>query len=91
MIERLSRIVAAVLALVMVALFLITPPALVSDSGEETAMLPPCDVDEGLPFIDDDEVTCYWGMSEDVVELIKSRSIYPENILAHLFGEFVRQ
>ncbi|GIR77138.1 MAG: hypothetical protein CM15mP79_0750 [Methanobacteriota archaeon] len=40
----------------MLALYLITPPALVSDAGEETAMLPPCDVDEGLPFIDDDEV-----------------------------------
>ncbi|MGB2275461.1 MAG: hypothetical protein ACPH5S_00635 [Candidatus Poseidoniaceae archaeon] len=72
MIARISRIVAAVVALVMFGLFLITPPTLISDQGEETAMLPPCDVDEGLPFIDDDEVTCYWGMSEDVVELIKA-------------------
>jgi hypothetical protein len=56
----------------MFALFLITPPALMTDAGEENAMLPPCDVDEGLPFIDDDEVTCYWGMSEDIVELVKA-------------------
>lgn len=72
MIASISRIIAGVLALVMFALFLITPPTLISDSGEETAMLPPCDVDEGLPFIDDDEVTCYWGMSEDIVELVKA-------------------
>ena len=72
MIATLSRIIAAVIALVMFALFLITPPTLISDAGEENAMLPPCDVDEGLPFIDDDEVTCYWGMSEDVVELVEA-------------------
>ena len=72
MLANVTRIIAAVLALAMLALYLITPPALVSDAGEETAMLPPCDVDEGLPFIDDDEVTCYWGMSEDVVELVKA-------------------
>ena len=69
MIANITRIVAAVLALVMFALFFFAPPALLSDAGEESAMLPPCDVDEGLPFIDDDEVTCYWGMSEDIVEL----------------------
>jgi hypothetical protein len=72
MLANISRILAAVIALVMFALFLITPPTLISDAGEETAMLPPCDVDEGLPFIDDDEVTCYWGMSEDIVELVKA-------------------
>ena len=72
MLANITRIVAAVIALVMFALFLITPPTLTSDAGEENAMLPPCDVDEGLPFIDDDEVTCYWGMSEDVVELVKA-------------------
>ena len=72
MLANISRILAAVIALVMFALFLITPPTLISDTGEETAMLPPCDVDEGLPFIDDDEVTCYWGMSEDIVELVKA-------------------
>ena len=71
MIANITRIVAAALALVMFALFFFAPPALLSDAGEERAMLPPCDVDEGLPFIDDDEVTCYWGMSEDVVELVK--------------------
>jgi len=72
MMARISRIIAAAIALVMFALFLITPPSLISDAGEENAMLPPCDVDEGLPFIDDDEVTCYWGMSEETVVLVKA-------------------
>ena len=72
MMEKISRIIAAAIALVMFALFLITPPSLISDAGEENAMLPPCDVDEGLPFIDDDEVTCYWGMSEETVVLVKA-------------------
>ena len=70
MIANISRIVAAVMGLVMLGLFLFNPPSLVTDSGEENAMLPPCDVDEGLPFIHDDEVTCYWGMSEEVVALM---------------------
>lgn len=69
MVARASRIIAAVVGLVMLGLFFFTPPTLLSDAGEETAMLPPCDVDEGLPFVQDDEVTCYWGMSEDVVAL----------------------
>lgn len=72
MIANISRIVAAVLSGVMLLLFLFAGPTLTSDSGEENAMLPPCDVDEGLPFINDDEITCYWGMSEDVVELVKA-------------------
>lgn len=41
----------------------------ISDGSAEKAMLPPCSVDEGLPLIDDDEVTCYWGMSEEILEL----------------------
>ena len=45
MLANVTRIIAAVLALAMLALYLITPPALVSDAGEEAAMLPPCDVD----------------------------------------------
>ena len=25
------------------------------------AMLPPCTVEDGVPFVGEDEVTCYWG------------------------------
>lgn len=33
------------------------------------AMLPPCTVEDGLPFVGEDEVTCYWGMSGEVLEI----------------------
>ena len=39
------------------------------DSDTVDAMLPPCTVDEGLPLVGDDEVTCYWGMSGEVLEI----------------------
>ena len=32
-----------------------------ADEATQNAMLPPCTVEEGLPFVQDDEVTCYWG------------------------------
>ena len=33
------------------------------------AMLPPCTVENGVPFVGEDEVTCYWGMSGEVLEI----------------------
>ena len=33
------------------------------------AMLPPCTVEDGVPFVGEDEVTCYWGMSGEVLEI----------------------
>jgi hypothetical protein len=32
-------------------------------------MLPPCTVEEGLPVVGEDEVTCYWGMSGEILEI----------------------
>tara|TARA_B100000902_G_C27249277_1_gene884335 strand:- start:105 stop:680 length:576 start_codon:yes stop_codon:yes gene_type:complete len=40
-----------------------------SDSDTVNAMLPPCTVEDGLPFFEDDDVTCYWGMSGEVLEI----------------------
>ena len=40
-----------------------------ADEATQNAMLPPCTVEEGLPFVQDDEVTCYWGMSEETLLL----------------------
>jgi len=40
-----------------------------SDSDTVDAMLPPCTVEDGLPFVGEDEVTCYWGMSGEVLEI----------------------
>ena len=40
-----------------------------SDSESVDAMLPPCTVEEGLPLVGEDDVTCYWGMSEEILEI----------------------
>ena len=40
-----------------------------SDSDTVDAMLPPCTVEDGLPLVGEDDVTCYWGMSGEVLEI----------------------
>ena len=40
-----------------------------SDSEAVDAMLPPCTVEQGLPVVGQDEVTCYWGMSGEILEI----------------------
>ena len=42
----------------------------ISDSAEETATIPPCSIEDGdLPVIGEDEMTCYWGMSADILNI----------------------
>lgn len=60
---------AGILCLLLLVLPSFIPPPVVEDSATETAMLPPCDIDEGLPLVQDDQVTCYWGMSEEILPL----------------------
>ena len=67
---RIGRIVLALLSIGLLIGAFIGADG-ISDGSAEKAMLPPCSVDEGLPLIDDDEVTCYWGMSEEILELNK--------------------
>ena len=40
-----------------------------SDAETVDAMLPPCTVEDGLPFVGEDEITCYWGMSGEILEI----------------------
>ena len=40
-----------------------------NDSDTVDAMLPPCTVEDGLPFVGEDDVTCYWGMTGEVLEI----------------------
>ena len=47
---------AGILCLMLLILPSVLPPPVVEDSATEKAMLPPCDVEEGLPFIENDEV-----------------------------------
>ncbi|HIA90383.1 MAG TPA: hypothetical protein EYN46_03415 [Candidatus Poseidoniales archaeon] len=42
----------------------------ISDSAEETATIPPCSIEDGFPpVIGEDEMTCYWGMSADILNI----------------------
>ena len=40
-----------------------------NDADTVDAMLPPCTVEDGLPFVGEEEVTCYWGMSVEILEI----------------------
>ena len=42
----------------------------ISDSAEETATIPPCSIEEAFPPIfGESEMTCYWGMSGDILKI----------------------
>ena len=41
-----------------------------SDAETVDAMLPPCTVEDGLPLVGEDEITCYWGMSGEILEIL---------------------
>ena len=64
MIATTTRVVAAIAGGLVLILSFAPSPTLLSDASEDPAMLPPCDVEPGtIPFLQEDEVTCYWGMS----------------------------
>jgi hypothetical protein len=67
--ESLFRWIAGIVCLFLLILPSLIPPSMVEDSAKETAMLPPCDVESGIPFVQEDQVTCYWGMSEEILTL----------------------
>ena len=63
------RWTAGIVCLLLLILPSFIPPPMMEDSATETAMLPPCDVEDGIPFIQEEQVTCYWGMSEEILTL----------------------
>ncbi|MDA7845939.1 hypothetical protein N9A87_02690 [Euryarchaeota archaeon] len=70
MMERVLRIACALIGVALIVGSFIGSEGF-TDGATQEAMLPPCDVEEGLPFVQDDEVTCYWGMSAEILELDK--------------------
>ena len=70
--ESLFRWVAGIASVLLLAAPALLPPPTVEDGATEEAMLPPCDVEEGIPFVQEDQVTCYWGMSQDILSLPKA-------------------
>ena len=60
----------------------------ISDSNDEVATIPPCSYDPGLPgWLGDDEVTCYWGMSGDVLTIPEEAVAADVDVVGrHCFG-----
>ena len=58
-----------VIGVMMVILSSLAISQNLNDADTVDAMLPPCTVEEGVPFVGEDEVTCYWGMSGEVLEI----------------------
>ena len=70
--DTVFRWIAGILSLMLLAVPTLLPPPTVEDGGTEQARLPPWDVEGGIPFIQEEQVTCYWGMSEEILSLPKA-------------------
>ena len=67
--EKYFRIAAGIIGFILVLLSVIGMNAELADSDSVETMLPPCDLDEGMPWPGDEELICYWGMSVEVLEI----------------------
>ena len=67
--DAVFRFIAGFICITLLLLPAVSSPPSVEDSASEVAMLPPCDVESGVPFVQEDQVTCYWGMSEETLSL----------------------
>ena len=61
--------IVSILGLIIIAIAALAINNELSDSDTVDARLPPCTVEQGLPVVGDEEVTCYWGMSEEILEI----------------------
>ncbi len=67
--EKYFRIAAGIIGFILVLLSVIGMNNQLADSDSVDTMLPPCEVDEGMPWPGDEEVICYWGMSVEILEI----------------------
>lgn len=67
--EKYFRIAAGIIGFILVLLSVIGMNSELADSDSVETMLPPCEVDEGMPWPGDEEVICYWGMSVEILEI----------------------
>ena len=58
--DAVFRFIAGFTCLALLLLPVVNSPPSVQDSASEVAMLPPCDVENGVPFVQDEQITCYW-------------------------------
>lgn len=70
--DTVFRWIAGFISLLLLAVPTLLPPPTVEDGATEQAMLPPCDVEDGIPFIQEEQITCYWGMSQEILSLPKA-------------------
>ena len=67
--EKYIRITASIIGSILLIISLVGMNNELVESDSVDAMLPPCTVDDGMPWPGDEEVTCYWGMSVEIVEI----------------------
>ena len=68
--EKYFRIAAAIIGSILILVSFLGMNNEMAESDSVETMLPPCTIDDGLPLIPgDEEVTCYWGMSVEIVEI----------------------
>ena len=67
--KKVILIIVGIIGTLLLLISLIGMNTELSDSDSIETMLPPCTVEEGLPLVGQDEVTCYWGMSVDTLEI----------------------
>lgn len=72
MLARIIRIICGIIAIILVLTSVLSQGQSISDQDSENAMIPPCDVEDGIPFIQEEQITCYWGMSEEMLTLPSS-------------------
>jgi hypothetical protein len=68
-VEKYIRLAAGVIGAVLLLVSIIGISNELSESDSVETMLPPCTVDDGMPWPGDEEVTCYWGMSVEILEI----------------------
>tara|TARA_B110000444_G_scaffold261555_1_gene315244 strand:+ start:26467 stop:27033 length:567 start_codon:yes stop_codon:yes gene_type:complete len=67
--EKYFRIAAGIIGSILLIVSFVGMNNQLAESDSIETMLPPCSVDEGMPWPGDEEVTCYWGMSVEIVEI----------------------
>ena len=67
--EKYFRIAAGIIGSILLIISLVGMDKQLVESDNVDTMLPPCTVDDGMPWPGDEEVTCYWGMSVETVEI----------------------
>lgn len=69
MVARIIRLLCGIIGIVLLIISVVSHGESISDQDSENAMIPPCDVEDGIPFIQEEQITCYWGMSEEILTL----------------------